>query len=117
MTNQLDFNDYVVDWSPTGSRYICDPPVTGTDKDTVVLVKRGYEKSFDSDGFTPQTTRIEYESIGEFVSWRRGDENLIATTDEGFYNRFVKATEMAKKANLLKKQDRIDLFQRILYNV
>jgi len=35
---------------------------------------------------------------------------------EEFYNRFECATVIAKRFNLLNKNDRIELFQNILYN-
>ena len=101
---------------PTGSRYICNPPVTDTDNDTVALVEKGYENCFMSCGWSSSCTDVEYDTEGLFRSWRNGDENYIVTTDEEFYNRFVKATELAKKLNLLNRSDRVLLFQSILYD-
>lgn len=50
-----------------------------------------------------------------FVSLRRGNVNLLATHRLDFYEKFMAATSVAKKLNLLKKSDRIDLFQAVLY--
>jgi len=47
---------------------------------------------------------------------RKGEINLIITTSKDFFDKFVKATEMAKEQNLLLKDERITLFQKILYN-
>ena len=107
---------YALERHPTGSRYICSPPPMDTDDDTVVLALRGYEEALIANGFDSQSTDLEYDMQGDFVSWRRGDENFIVTTDEQFYRKFVKATKIAKALNLMEKGDRITLFQAILYN-
>lgn len=108
--------EYVIKSQPTGSNYICDPPVEGTDIDTVLLVKNNYENSLDAEGFSYQMSEHEYDSMGSFVSWRRGVENYIVTTDENFYKKFVLATEIGRLLNLKEKSDRVKLFQAVLYN-
>lgn len=45
----------------------------------------------------------------------KGDVNLIVTQDNKFYDRFMAATSVAKRLNLLDKADRIALFQAVLY--
>lgn len=50
-----------------------------------------------------------------FQSFRCDDVNLIVTVDSEFYNRFVAATSVAMRLNLLEKSDRIALFQAVLY--
>ena len=107
---------YAIERHPTGSRYICSPPSLGSDDDTVVWALPGYEAALTENGFTSQSDGLEYDTLGAFSSWRNGDENYIVTTDEEFYRRFVKATEIAKALNLLNKSDRITLFQGILYD-
>lgn len=107
--------NYVEAYHPTGSNYICDPPVTDTDIDSVYLVKNGYEQALSSEGFQYSMTDEEYESQGIFLSWRKGNENYIVTTDENFYNKFVLATEVAKALNLRNKASRVSLFQAVLY--
>uniref|UniRef100_UPI0019CFC5DE hypothetical protein n=1 Tax=Xanthomonas vesicatoria TaxID=56460 RepID=UPI0019CFC5DE len=59
---------------------------------------------------------VDYGTEGVFLSWRKGDENYLITEDEEFYNRFVKATDLAKLLNLQNKAHRIALFQAILYD-
>ena len=113
-------------WHPTGSNYICNPPVIDTDMDFIVLIKD--EDYFDTIG---RLSLCEWELGGSdptpvseagyenadygFASWKKGNVNLIITTSQDFYNKFVYATEVAKRQNLLKKEDRVALFQKILY--
>ena len=113
----------------TGSSYICNPPVLNTDIDFIVLTtQENYwdlvntlsMAEWEEGGSRPKPTPAEYQSTLEieyygFASWKKGNVNLIITTSEDFYNKFVKATELAKKQNLLKKEDRVALFQKILY--
>lgn len=107
---------YAIEKHPTGSRYICNPPPTDTDEDTVVLASPGYEEALLKNGFKSSTNELEYDTLGAFVSWRKGDENFIVTTNKQFYDNFVKATKLAKNLNLLKKEDRVILFQALLYD-
>ena len=44
-----------------------------------------------------------------------GNSNYIFTDDAEFYDRYVAATLLAKKYNLLNKPDRIQLFHAVLY--
>lgn len=105
---------------PTGSFFICYPQVTDTDKDYVVkvtdlgtaepaLLDKGYKVSVSD--------REEYDlqAEGGFQAFRKEDINLIVTEDETFFSKFVDATLLAKELNLLKKEDRITLFQYVLY--
>lgn len=104
---------------PTGSSYTCDPPVLDTDVDFVVLV--------ESLGmFTPVATDLLWEVSdprkeknkypnGDFLSFRKENINLIVTDDKKWYDRHVLATTLAKKFNLLEKEDRCSLFEAVLY--
>lgn len=112
----MNFDAFRVSSYPTGSRYICNPPPQDTDNDTVVLAKTGYETALESDGFYYNMSEVDYGTEGHFLSWRKGDENYIVTCDQGFYDRFVKATDLAKLLNLKNKSNRIALFQAILYD-
>ncbi len=107
-------------WSPVGSRHTCSPPPTDTDNDTLCWVEdvKHFEEIAERHGFVSscggsQPADPNRPSI--FVSLKSGDENLIVTEDYVFYRRFVAATAVAKKMNLMAKQDRIDLFQAVLY--
>lgn len=111
-------------WQPVGSRVTCNPAPKNTDQDYLVLVGE------DAMEFIGQMTNYGFDvELGEgyaedalnsgednrFQSYRMDDVNLIATVDEGFYGRFVAATSVAKRLNLLDKGDRIALFQAVLY--
>lgn len=100
--------------SLTGSSYICNPPVTDTDIDFVVL-SNNCDELYNWLEKNVFKTNFEDYAIGEFRSYKRGVINLIVTNDLIFYKRFVKATEIAKKLNLLDKQQRITLFDFVMY--
>lgn len=107
------YEDYVIKSHPTGSNYICNPPVTDTDIDTVLLVKEGYETSLADLGWD---LGENYGALSEFWSWRKDDKNYIVTTNPVFYKRFVVATKACKAINTLSKSARIAVFDAILYN-
>lgn len=115
-----------------GSRVTCNPAPTDTDQDVIVLVKdiaatvsRGFLVN-TCDEYTETVARPLYEAgfmVGgsgsgddEFESWSRGDINLILTADEEFYERFVAATTVARRLNILDKEDRKALFRAVLYS-
>jgi hypothetical protein len=100
----------------TGSRFICNPPPMDTDQDYICLVKDLRETDV-------LVTEEKYERGGSiwpecennFFSYKRDDTNLIITESEEFFNKFVAATSVAKHLNLLNKEDRVHLFQAVLY--
>ena len=59
----------------------------------------------------------EYDVNGEgsFRCYRKGDVNLIVTDCEDMYNKWQDATELAKAMKLNDKEQRIRLFQYVLY--
>lgn len=109
---------------PTGSRFICDPPVLDSDDDWVILVEDLEYAKYkaarldwysEDDGYYRADSGSE--ELGPFVSLRHseGSSNYIFTDDAEFYDRYVAATLLAKKHNLLNKVDRIQLFHTVLY--
>jgi len=102
-----------------GSRVTCSPPPTDTDEDWLMLVDSNPAGGLKTIGFTQDGSPQFYtgNDDGGFRSWRRGDLNIVTTPDRMFYERFLTATHLAKRFNLLDKQDRIALFQAILYGV
>ena len=103
----------VLDHARTGSRVICNPPELDTDDDYVVLVR-------DANAFRLQAVELGWETsegseVPQFESFRKVDVNLIVTTDEAFFKRFDAATHVAARLNLRNKDDRIALFQAVLY--
>ena len=109
---------------PTGSKYICDPPVTNTDEDWVcwtnytdknirkVLKRTGWKCDMGED------EEFDYKVPDElsrypFLSFRKGDINLIVFFDPEGLGWFVEATEIAKRLNVTDKEDRIALFNAV----
>lgn len=99
----------------TGSRYICDPPPVDTDEDYIVLMSKRTPIALDDAGFVQTTDPTFYAGCPDFFAWRGGIFNIICVDSPDMYARWVKATELAKKCNLLEKAERIALFQAILY--
>ena len=118
---------------PSGSSYICDPPVINTDEDWLIysppeLFRQTRELAF-ANHFSRSAQRSSYTKIAEqrdrFIAYRSlppgpwrtcpygNNLNLIITCDLDFYQKFQFATEEAKRLNLLVKDDRINLFQKV----
>lgn len=107
---------------PAGSRRTCSPPPTDTDDDYMLLVKSHSKfrvaalgAGFGVGGSAFLDASQPLDSGMRFSSYVLGDVNLIVTSDPEFYRRFKAATSVAKRFNLLKKEDRIALFQAVLY--
>ena len=107
-----------------GSRVTCSPPPQGTDADYLVhylpeqadalwrsVGKDGWEFGGSEIANDVNTTPVE----DRFYSYRLGDINLIITSSQTFAHRFLAASSVAKRLNLMKKDDRIALFQAVLY--
>lgn len=113
----------------TGSREICNPPPMDTDDDWLVLIAPEDKEdflSFFEIGTISEGDRIQGPSgweIGgseppgeesEFKSLKKGEFNIIMTTDPSYFKYFEAATTVAKKLNLLDKRDRIMLFAAVM---
>lgn len=108
---------------PTGSRYICNPPVTNTDDDYVLFVediKAAYLELLDTNWTIGGANNASYavEDIDNWFSAKKhinGEVvNYIVVSDQDQFSKWVTATELAKKLNLLKKEDRIALFEVVV---
>ena len=103
---------------PTGSNYICNPPVTNTDVDEMFLVDDLQEVNFQLTGLGWTKCGLEEETYQDkpshWAAYRKENMNALLTTDLKYFMDFFKATEEAKHLNLLNKEDRIALFQKIL---
>lgn len=113
-------------YEAVGSRVTCDPAPMDTDQDVLVLTSRelwdeglgtglaasGFEKGGSDCG-----NQVDYLASvpNSFQSFKCGELNLIVTFDPEFYRRFLAATGVAKTLNLLSKDDRVMLFQAVLY--
>lgn len=114
--------DMIAEDYPVGSRETCNPAPEDGDYDYLCLVEN--RESFvvvaKGLGYTDETFQCseKYLSVGRrFTSLRKGELNLIATDDESFVQKFRAATSIAKKFNLLKRDDRVALFQAVLYGM
>ena len=105
--------DLYISCFPTGSNYICNPPVTNTDIDFMYYVYDIFEVTewLKENGWQP-CAKKEYDT-DIWSAWRKGEYNLLFTPNKDYYDKFEAATELAKKRNLLEKKDRIALFGRI----
>ena len=102
----------------TGSAVICNPPVTNTDKDFIICaINPGNLIEFlDHNGFKiSHNEGYDFNPDSGITCLRRLNINLVVTGDYEFYLKFVNATILAKKLNLLEKSQRIALFQYVLY--
>ncbi len=110
--------------TPCGSRVTCDPQPACSDWDytvhapdtaavsaivTDVLPKAG----FGWEG----SEHYQNAAADGFMSWRKGDVNLIVTSSAEFASKHRVATSLCKRLNLTDKQDRVALFQAVLYGV
>jgi len=111
--------DVLRDTHPVGSRVTCDPPPVDTDEDWLVLVTDVPETRMKETGFGQDGSPEFYtgNDAGGFRSWRKGDLNVITTQSDEFYRLFLTATYLAKRFKLQRKEDRIALFQAVLYGV
>lgn len=113
--------------TPVGSRVTCNPPPTDTDIDFLVLLTIGTEPQYEQellaagwehDGSRPENSETQMGNgyWWSFSMWHYGTRvNVIATADRDWHAKFKLASDTAKALNLLNKQDRITLFQAILY--
>lgn len=106
---------------PCGSRVTCSPPPENTDHDFLVelppsdVTVSNFVASATEAGFRWEGSEHYQVAASTFMSWRRDDINLIVTADATFAARHRVATSLCKRLNLLGKDDRIALFQAVLY--
>lgn len=125
MTDEPDFGSLSDMWDechPVGSAVTCDPPVLTTDRDYLVLANewRAFLLVAAHDGWDLSSYWETHDIVralddGDFVSLRKGSLNIILTASRDFAKRFMAATKIAKRFNLLNKKDRVALFQAVLY--
>lgn len=108
--------------NPCGSRVTCDPQPAYSDWDYLVhapdmaAVSHVVTDVLPKAGFSWEGN-AHYQNVAAdgFMSWRKGDVNLIVTSNADFASRHRVATSLCKRLNLMDKQDRIALFQAVLY--
>lgn len=96
---------------PSGSFFICSPPVTNTDRDYFVHFPRKNKEEairyLENQGLS--MTSHEYMESSLFA-FRSGIYNIILVTDVDLFIAKRSATELARRLNLQNKDDRINLF-------
>jgi len=119
----LDFDEYkdVAIQFLTGSREICNPPVMNTDIDICVRVlgEPGITEEQQILGFKHYLRERGWTQHGDYPdsdteSWKKDEYNIILHKTELSYNLWYVATQVAKKLNLLNKEDRIMLFDAVI---
>ena len=99
---------------PTGSSYICNPPVLDTDIDQMFLVDDLEKVSKILEKLGWKRCGNEEYKIDKWIAYRKDNLNALLTNNLDHFNKFLQATEEAKKLNLLDKKDRIALFDKHL---
>lgn len=109
------FDQLVKEVMPTGSRFICNPPVENTDEDYVLLVSN-LPDFIDLATIAGWSNNLEeYDGVGsEFECFRKDEYNLIVTSSKELFDKWCTATMLAKFFNLTKKTDRVELFSVIV---
>ena len=114
----------ILHFIPCGSRVTCFPAPTNTDQDWIVLVSTNQWEEFEdkllSEGWIVGGSDLSVDvnvtpAEQQFKSFTLGEDNIIVTKSPAFFYRFVAATRVAKRLNLIWKTDRIELFQAVLY--
>jgi len=120
---ELDVLPGLISVTPVGSRVTCNPPPAATDLNLLVLVDEAKWDAardmllllgFEHDG-SDISDRHDFVFDSSFRSYSRGEVNVIITADDDFHARFLAASSVAKRLNLLQKEDRVALFQAVLY--
>lgn len=110
-------------WNPTGSYYTCKDNSKANDIDVVCFV-RDPIKFADSIADKFISTAVDsyrfFNGESSFLTFRgklgavSKEYNLIVTTDNVFYSRFVAATLLTKQLDIEKKEDRIAMFKLVM---
>lgn len=124
MTELLQIYKLCVSMIAVGSRVTCFPAPMDTDCDWLVMLSKEQVEAFENEmnvgGWAlggsdiPDASNLTPEA-DRFHSYTLREQNLIVTTSEVFHRRFLAATSVSKRLNLLIKDDRIALFQAVLY--
>jgi len=103
---------------PTGSRYVCDPPVMNTDIDFGVystdktikerIIKLGYKDTTNNE------PAYHFQNEGyEFTAFRKRSVNLILTHSKKFIDRHMVATHICKRKNVRDKLNRVFIHEAV----
>lgn len=108
-------NPKFLEFIPTGSREICDPPPMDTDYDIVCLVE-SLSSIYDNNPVLlswSMNSNIEVYDIEDasFIAFRKGEINLILVDDPVFFKKWKIATDIARHNPVFYEKDiRIAMF-------
>jgi hypothetical protein len=112
--DKYDWKKEFKEFFPTGSRYICSPPVMDTDEDWCVYSSH----TLSWEELLTKLKTLGFECGGSYadegVSFKRGDMNLIVIRNSRKFKLWRIATALAKRFNLTDKKDRVDLFEAVV---
>lgn len=117
----MPFKKHIKKYAYVGSRATCVPAPTDTDKDIIIYTDDCHAMVMASHihGFTIGGSLIKNKmhltQKPDFISIRKGELNLIITEKIEHFNNFILASNIAKKLNVLLKEDRIALFHAIMF--
>jgi hypothetical protein len=105
-------------FEPVGSRVTCNPPPTDTDEDWLVYDPEYKCKAYlvNNDWDDCGECYDEDDEVTKDMSVYRCDYvNVICMHSKDQFDRFLIATGLAKRFNLMDKDDRIALFEAVRY--
>lgn len=115
---------HLIGWTPTGSSFICDPPVLDTDEDFVLYTAtpKVFREELEALGYVYSNKDIEKYKAGKtdpfalynsFDAYRHPNnkDNLIVVKSADDFLKWKVATLLAKELNLTNKDHRIMLFR------
>ena len=106
-----------------GSRVTVSPAPQDTDEDWLVVIRSGRKNVSKAvgilaeNGYKWEGDSEHYQDVAgdTFMSWRKGNVNLIVTANADFAHKHHVATSLCKRLNLANKEDRLAVFQAVLY--
>lgn len=107
---------------PTGSRYVCNPPVMRTDVDLLVYSRDNISVQLMEMGFKLSELKnyigsnVNNDSDWIFFSWRKGAVNLIVSPSKKFVERHITATHLCKNRNIKDKTERVVVHESLRKN-
>jgi len=114
-------NSINADISPAGSRVTCSPPPADTDADFLVLILphdvAGCMARLSMMIWIWEGSREHYQNQAQdsFMPFRKGSVNLLVSANAEWGRRHKAATFVCTRLNLMNKDDRVTLFQAVLY--
>lgn len=104
---------------PAGSRYVCSPPVYGTDIDFLIYAPLDVGPKLEFLGFKKSMFTEYFKSpnqIDDFWAWRRRNVNLIVSSSLKYAETFHTATHICKSRNLKYKEHRVAVHEALRGN-